>query len=228
MNQQERTFRPERSDSVFISDVLKAAFNARIGLVVVSIVTILLMVVIFILASRPQRVVVIDASSGRTYAALNKSGLAQDIIDRQLTYYSIQACEDYLNFDHMTIQQARQTIFDIAHPKFKESLPQNWLTNDPELRRCIDDRYSSYFDWEIIPRVTMRNDPYYSTFCVFTRIVKVNDVTKEVKKYNVKVDWGRLENNADYSKRPHSLVLLRISVLNQGSNEYNDQINQIK
>lgn len=230
MNKQhEKTFRPERTDSLFISDLLKSFFNARIGLIVISLISILLMIAIVILVTRPQRVVVIDASSGRTFAAINKSGLAQDLIERQLVYYSIKACEDYFNFDHLTIQQARQNIIDIAHPKLKENLPKTWLaSNDPEMKRCVEERYSSFFDWEILPRVTMHNDPYYSTFGSFTRVLKVNDVSKEVKKYNVKIEWGRLENSADYSKRPHSLVLLRISILNENSSEYNDQINQLK
>jgi len=221
-----QTLRPERSDAFFMKEVLQAAFNARIGLVSVSLIALSLMAAIIVLSSRPQRVIVIDGGSGRTYSSVSHTGMNEDLIQRQLCYYSVVFVEDYFNYDYLTIQNARRNIIDLGHPQFVESLGKDYL-NNADVKKCYDEKAQSFFSWEINPKVTMRNDPYYSTFMTFQRVIKTNDVTREMKKYNVKLDWGRLGKNADYTKRPHSLVLLRITILNEGSTELNDQINKL-
>jgi len=208
-------------------DVLQSAFNARIGLVMVTLIVIVLVIAIVIIASRPQRVVVIDSSTGRTFAASSQQGVTSSLIDRQVCYYSARVIEDFFNYSFQTITRARQNVFDLAGADFRKKLGERYVDNE-DVRRCVDDKAQSNFQWEILPRVTMRNDPYYSTFATFQRVVLVGGVTREIKKFNVKVDWGRLNENVEYSRRPHALVLLNITVLNEGSIEHNEQLNRIR
>jgi hypothetical protein len=220
------TNKPQRSDSLFISDTLKAFFNARIGLFFVSLVAIISMLALVYLVMQPQRVVVIDASSGKTYYAVNRSSVTQELVDRQLCYYSAQFCEDFFNNDYLTIENARARVGDLMATALKDSTQKKWAAS-PDLRVCLDKKQTSYFNWELNPRVTMRNDPYYRTWCVFERNIKENDMLRETKKYHIILEWGRTANNTDYRTRPHSLVLLGFSIVKEGSKEYNDQINQL-
>jgi hypothetical protein len=227
MNNNVSTNKPQRSDSLFISDTLKAFFNARIGLFVVSIVSIASIIAIIYLVSQPQRVVVIDASSGKTYYAVNRASVSLELVDRQLCYYSAQFCENFYNNDYMTIESARKRVVDLMATSLRDSIEKKWNAS-PDLRLCLDKKQSSYFAWEINPSVTMRNDPYYTTWCVFERIIKENEMLRETKKYHIILKWGRTANNADYRTRPHSLVLMSFVIVNEGSAEYNDQINKLR
>lgn len=220
------SLRPQRTDAFYMKDVLQAAFNARIGLVMVTIIVIALVIAIVVIASRPQRVVVIDSGTGRTFAASSQQGVTGNLIDRQVCYYSARAVEDFFNYDFQTITRARQSVYDLAGAEFRKKLGDKYVDNE-DVRKCVEDKAQSIFQWEILPRVTMRNDPYYSAFATFQRVVRVNGVTKELKKFNVKIDFGRLNENVEYSKRPHALVLLNITVLNEGSMELNEQLNKV-
>lgn len=226
MNKSMSTNKPQRSDSLFISDTMKAFFNARIGLFAVSIVAIVSIIAVIYLVIQPQRVVVIDASSGKTYYAVNKASVSQELIDRQLCYYSAQFCENYFNNDFLTIESARKRVVDLMSTSFRDSTKKKWDASS-DLRICLDKKQASYFVWEINPSVTMRNDPYYTTWCVFERNIKENEMLRETKKYHIILKWGRTANNTDYRTRPHSLVLMSFSLVNEGSAEYNDQINKL-
>jgi len=193
----------------------------------VTVIVIALVIAIVIIASRPQRVVVIDSSTGRTFTASSQQGVTSSLIDRQVSYYSARVIEDFFNYDFQAITRARQSVFDLAGADFRKKLGEKYVDNE-DVRRCVEDKAQSIFQWEILPRVTMRNDPYYSTFATFQRVVRVGGVTRELKKFNVKADWGRLNENIEYSRRPHALVLLNITVLNEGSMELNEQLHRIK
>jgi len=232
--QQKPNMRPgaARQDEFYMKGVLQNAFSARIGIIMITVVCVLLACVIVMLISKPQHTVVIDSGTGKTYYAPSIRGTNSAVIDRQLVFYSARAAEDYFNYDFRMIQVARQNVYDLAGTEFRRKLDESGKYTDPnndEIRRCIGEKTQSIFQWEAQPRVTLSNDPYYSTFMTFQRrVIDANGLTREYKRYNVKIDWGRLNENVDYSRRPHALVLLNVTILNEGSLELNEQLNRIR
>jgi len=226
--------RPQRQDDFYMKGVLQGAFNARIGLVMVTIICLALTGVIMFLVSqlKDKNTVVIDSSTGRTHFAVALRETNSTIVDRQIVYYSARVAEDFFNFDHRTIVRARQNVYDLAGLDFRQKLDSRGRYVDPnseEIRQCLTDKTQSAFQWEVQPSVTLRTDPFYSTFMTFQRIVRNMDgSTREFKRYNVKIDWGRLNENVDHFRRPHALVLLNVTVLNEGSIELNEQLNRIR
>jgi len=220
---------PERTDSFFMKEALQMAFNARIGIVLMFIVALALVLVIFALVSRPAQTVVIDRSTGQTYAPVGLArGVGQELLDRQLIFYSGQAIENFFNNDYRIMQQSRQSLYEIAGSQFREELGEKYANaENPEIKECVNEQRVSTIRWELHPRITMKADPNYTVFATIQRIVKVGNMTKEIKKINVRVDWGRLNDNVDYMRRPHSLVLMKIQILEEGSIESNEQLNRL-
>jgi len=220
--------RPERSDTYYLKEVLQMAFNARFGMIFLMIIVLALLSFLYVLISRPAYTVVIDRTTGQTFVPVGlQKGVTQELLDRQLVYYSIQAIDNYANFDHNTIQEARKRIFELSSSQFRASLGEYLSPENEDIKKCLDKKAEYYITWEMQPRITQRNDPYYTLFGTFQRVVKWGGLTQEIKKYNVRVDWGRLNENMDYSKRPHSLVLLNVKYLNE-IGEINDQMNRLK
>jgi len=226
--QKKLEMKPERTDTYFLKEVLQMAFNARFGMIILTVVVMALLALLYYLVSRPAYTVVIDRTTGQTYAPVGLAkGVTQDLLDRQLVYYSAQMIEAYANFDHNTIREARRRVYELSNSKFREALGGEGYMDDEEVKQCIANKAEFSLQWEMHPRITQRNDPYYTLFATFQRVVRWDGLTREVKKFNVRVDWGRLNENMDYTKRPHSLVLLGIKYLNE-SNEVNEQINRLK
>jgi len=221
--------KPERSDTYYLKEVLQMAFNARFGMIFLMVIVLVLFCFLYYLISRPAYTVVIDRTTGQTFKPIGlEKGVTQELLDRQLIYYTAQVVDYYANFDHNTIQEARQRIYELSNSQFRGLLGDKYSSLENEdVKKCIDKKAEYYLQWEMQPRITQRNDPYYTLFGTFQRVVKWNGLTQEVKKYNVRVDWGRLNNNMDYTKRPHSLVLLSIKYLNEVG-EINDQMNRVK
>jgi hypothetical protein len=218
----------KRSDGNFITKLLADAFNARIGVLAITLVCLGQMYIIYVLLNVEKKYLVVDINTGQTFqtkAATNKT--SYEIIDRQLIYYSTQVCEDFFNYDYTSIQQARRRFLDIASKELAELLGDKWV-QDSSFQRCIDTKTRSVIEWEYGIDVTERNDPYYSIYAEFTRILKIQNVTTDVRKFRVKLDWGRLRNNTDSQKRPHALILTGISVLKKNSPEYKEQIRKLQ
>ena len=220
---------PLRSDSHYMKDVLNAALNARIGLIVVSIIAFALVICLLKVLSKPQRVVVVDTYTGKTFVSTSHIGISEDVLERQLCYYSAQACEDFFNLDYLSINLSRERFVELAHPELRipvrdTPVISNAWVNDYEAQKAKTDKAQSYFSWEINPKVTMKSDPYYKVFNSFQRIVKVNESIVDVRKFNVIVIFGRLRKNVDYTKRPHSLVITSFKIITGDSPEYKDQL----
>jgi hypothetical protein len=217
---------PQRTDTFFMQNVLNMAFNARIGLILMSCVTILLIFLVFSLVRRPPQVVVIDKTTGQTFAPVAiRTGMVQELIDRQLVYYSTQVCESYFDMDVKTAAQSHRVVYDLGSNQFRAKLGEKWLTPLGNDNDVLMKKTQTLIHWEMTPRVTKRADPYYTVFATIQRVVKEDGLVKEYKKFNVRIEWGRLNQNVDYTKRPHSLVLLDIQILNEGSADLNEQIN---
>jgi len=219
---------PERTDRFYMKQIIQMAFNARIGIILMAGLVLILIIMLFNTLSRPPQIVVIDGTTGRSYAPVAQgTNVTQGLIDRQLVYYTTQVCEDFFNYSGQEISKARQSVYELGSTSFRNNLGEGFL-DGPDVEKCVKDKLESFIRWEMYPKITKRADPYYTVFATIHRVVKTNGLTKEAKTFNVRVEWGRLNDNVDYVKRPHSLVLLDIKILSEGSVELNEQINRVK
>ena len=224
--------KPVRSDDFFMADVLKMALNARVGMILITLIAILLIAVVFFLLSQSAKrtvFVVIDGSTGKTYSPIAQSrDMGQALLDRQLIYYSVEVIEKFLDYNHFSIKSSREEILMLSNSKFAGELGGDKYLEDADVQRVINAQTRSYLVWEIRPRITLRNEPYYTVFATVERTIKQDGLTVEIKKYNIRVDWGHINGNIDYAKRPHALALLGIKILSEGSVELNEQINKLR
>jgi len=219
--------KPERSDTYYLKEVLQMAVSARFGMIFLMVVVLVLLFFLFYMISKPAYTVVIDRTTGQTFVPVGvDKGVTQELLKRQLVFYTVQMVEYYANYDHNTIVDARKKVYEMASSQFRGELGDKFWDDD-DVKKCIDRKAEYYITWEMQPRVTQANDPYYTLFGTFQRVIKYGGLTQELKRYNVRVDWGRLNDNVDYAKRPHALVLLNIKYLNE-LGEINDQMNRLK
>ena len=224
--------KPVRSDDFFMADVLKMALNARVGMILITLIAICLIAVVFFLLSQSAKrtvFVVIDGSTGKTYYPISQSrDMAQALLDRQLIYYSVEMIEKYLDYNYFSIKSSREDILALANSKLATDLGGEKYLDDADVQRVLKAQTRSYLVWEIRPRITLRNEPYYTVFATVERTIKQDGLTVEIKKYNIRVDWGHINGNVDYARRPHALALLNVNILTEGSLELNEQINKLR
>lgn len=218
--------RPIRPDKEYMVGLTKAVFIMRFALIGLILSVMVLGGLAFMAINKPGVVTVVDLSSGKTLTALGKTAVGSEVLEQQLVYYSKQFCESFLCADHVTIRESRKIAAELMHPDLAAKLPKDWLENS-DVKNCIENRTTSYFDWTLKPAVTIKNDPRYSVFCQFTKEVRTEGYQPEKKRYNIRLDWGRLVKNTDPFNRPHSLVLLNFEQL-QDDSKINEQLKMVK
>lgn len=220
--------KPIRADHEFTYSLSKAILNMRLGMLLLTVISLFLGFLLWQTQNRPRMIAVIDSSTGKTYGAVASTNIVMEIINRQLVYYSRDFCESYLSFDHVSIRSARENAKSLMHPTLlAPKLPANYLF-DAAVQDCIKNRATSFFDWKIKPVITSSQDPRYTVFCQFTRTIKRYGFQDQVQSYNIKLDWGRLQHDLDAFNRPHALTLLKFEELENNSTELTNQLNLIK
>jgi hypothetical protein len=218
--------KPIRPDREYVYGLTRAVFIMRFAVISLFIICILLIGITFLSLNKPRLVTVVDIGTGKSISALSSNNISDQVIEQQLVYYSRVFCESYLCQDHVILSDARKTAVGLMHPDLARKLPKDWL-NDNDVKNCIENQETSYFDWALKPAVTMKNDPRYSVFCQFTKETRREGFEPIKKRYNIRLDWGRLIKNTDPFNRPHSLVLLNFEQL-QDESKINEQLQLIK
>jgi hypothetical protein len=215
-NEQISINKPIRPDREYVHGLTRAVFITRFSVVALFIVCLSLAGITYLTINKPRLVTVVDMSSGKTVSSLGTSNISDQVISQQLIYYSRIFCENFLSQDHVTILDDRKNAISLMHPELAKKLPKDWLDNN-DVKDCIEQKLTSYFDWSLKPAVTAKNDPRYSVFCQFSKEVRREGLATVKTRYNIRLDWGRLINNTDPFNRPHSLVLLNFEQLQDES-----------
>lgn len=222
------TNKPIRPDKEYLHGLSSSVFVMRFAVVALFVISILLAGITFVSMNKPELITVVDMSTGKTVTSMTRNSLNEQVIEQQLIYYSRVFCESFLNQDHVTIASARKTAVELMHPDLAKKLPKDWLSStNVDVRTCIEQKSTSYFDWSLKPAVTSKNDPRYSVFCQVTKEVRREGFETIKTRYNIRLDWGRLIKNTDPFNRPHSLVLLNFEQL-QDESKISEQLQLIK
>ena len=99
--------KPQRPDRGYLDGLISGTVNSRIALVSLSAVIVFLSVILFALMNRPRIVTVINGENGSTTTSVSQK-IEEEIIEKQLKYYSKKFCEYYLDLDHVSLIQSRE------------------------------------------------------------------------------------------------------------------------
>lgn len=218
---------PVRPDHDYMYKLTSAILGQRIILAGLLLLSLALAGVVVLALQRPRLITAVDFQTGRTVSAVGREQLTRDILDKQLVYYSRVFCESFFSQNHVTIKSDRMKVLDLIHPELRGRLPDNFADDDA-VANVLRRKATSFYNWQIKPTITERDDPRYSVFCQFTRVVKRPGYRKLEQTFNIKLDWGRLIKNTDPFTRPHNLVLLSFSELEKDSKELINQLNLIR
>lgn len=217
--------RVDRPDKPYVASMLKSMYTAGLvilGLVVVCIGLILLVIVTL---RQPRLVTVIEKNTGKTYATMSQS-LTEDLLERQLIYYTRQFVEDFLTLDYSEIDGARKRAMEIMHPKLRAEIGSGWL-NDDNVKMSRAGQLGTEFDWSIKPTITLRNDPLYNVFVQVKRKITRKGYKPVEEQFDMLLKWGRLQGGVEPFQRPHQLVLLEQQEISKNQSKLNEQLNLI-
>jgi hypothetical protein len=219
---EEKIDRPERSDSHHLAKQTKSLYVSQIALLFLFAICVFLCVALMLSFNRPERIAVIDKSSGKTYGTVTQK-YTQELMDMNLVYYSKEFCEAFYNANHTDIDGARRLAVSNMHPTLirKLKITEDYY-NDSYVKEIKQNLGTCTFDWMNAPTITKRNDPRYTTFCQFRRIVSLNGKLYETK-HNVTIQWIRYKS-IDPMKKPTPLFVLDFSDGDISSKEVQEQI----
>lgn len=198
---------------------------AQFAMLFLFLVSLLLIVALIMSFRRPQRIAVIDSSSGKSYSTVTQT-YTKDLLEMNLIYYSREFCESFYNANHTEIEGARRVAVANMHPTLVSKMKiSNDFYNDSYVKNIKKNLGTCTFDWITVPRITVRNDPRYTVFCQFRRIIKLNGNLYE-SKHNVIIHWIRYKN-IDPMKKPSPVFVLDFADSDINSEEVKEQLELI-
>lgn len=217
--------RPERSDSHHLARQTKSLYISQFALLFMFIVCIVLCISLILSFNRPQKVAVIDISTGKSFGTVTQD-YTSNLLEMNLIYYSKEFCETFYNANHSEIEGARRSAVANMHPTLvnKLNISEDFF-NDSYVREIKTGLGICTFDWITIPHLTVSNDPRYTVFCQFRRIVKMSGKVFETK-HNVIIIWLRYKN-IDPMKKPSPIFVIDFSDNSINSREVNEQLQLI-
>jgi hypothetical protein len=192
-----------RMDLPWFAGILKENQAYKIALVVFCLSNLALAGLLYWQLHKEKEVYAFDSSSGRTYAV---GRLTPRHVDNMVLYATKTFASDFLNYDHLFIEQARLTAFRRLSPalqqKFKDELSAEEPIKDAIAGKC---RYELQFVTE--PALIARSHPNYRTFCKVKRTIRYLDGKVSDSEHNLRITWKMMESMPD---RPDGLFVTNI------------------
>lgn len=213
---------PERADVHHLAEQTKSLYISQIALLLLFIICIMLTIALIMSFKRPQHIAIIDTSSGKSYGTVTQT-YTHNLLEMNLIYYSREFCESFYNASHSEIEGARKLAISTMHPTLvsKMKITPDFY-NDSYVKNIKQNLSTCIFDWITIPRVTVRNDPRYTVFCQFRRVINLGGKTYE-SKHNVIIHWIRYQN-IDPMKKPSPIFVLDFVDSDINSKEVKEQL----
>lgn len=222
------TKKPIRPDSNYLRASVNLINSMKWIVVLLLVAVIALSVSVYMILKRPMMISVIDANTGKTYVSRTYTSLGDDIIKRQLLYYSKEFCEQWWSLDYESIKDNRAYALKLIHSQGEliKKIPENFL-NDGTVNTTIAIKNRSSFEWTKLPEITRVADPYYTVYCEFTRSSGPENKKKNVEKFYIKMFWFRDKEFNPY-ERNHGYYVVDMNKIEYGSTEWKEQINALR
>ncbi len=170
---------------------------------------------------RPKEIFVVDSSTGRTYTT---GRLTNNHIENMLLYATKTFTNDFLNYDHLYIEQGRLAAFKRMSPALQIKFKEN-LSAEGAIKDAISNRTKFELDFVTEPSVIFRSHPEYRTFTKVRRIITFPDGKATSTEFNLRISWTMRESTAD---RPDGLYVTDIELIDPNDKKSLDAIlNQI-
>jgi len=218
MNAAER----HRSDLPWFAGLLKENHVYKMALLVFFISNMVLLGILFWEMRKGQEVYAFDSSSGRTYAT---GKITQKQVDNMVLYATKTFATDFLNYDHLYIEQARLAAFRRLSPALRQKFKEELSSEEP-IKDAISGKthYDLFFDTE--PALITRTHPNYRVFCKVRRVIRFSDGKTSESEHNLRITWKMMESTPD---RPDGLFVTDLERISPNDKEtLNSILNQIK
>lgn len=211
-----------RMDLPWFAGLLKENQAYKMALVVFCLSNLALAGLLYWQLQKEKEVYAFDSSTGRTYQV---GRLTPKHVDNMVLFATRTFATDFLNYDHLYIEQARLSAFRRLSPALRQKFKEELSAEEP-IKDAISgkSRYELAFVTE--PALITRSHPNYRAFCKVKRTIRYADGKVSDSEHNLRITWKMMESTPD---RPDGLYVTNIERISADDREtLNSILNQIK
>lgn len=211
----------------FLSDAIRQIqMNKMIALL--QFFTIAGLMFLLALISGQQKIITIIGSDGETIS-LRSSDVSSDVLRRQILYYSREIIENYFDLDYRTAVANRNKLKEIMSSSLigANFSKDNHIVENKIVSEAVTNKFTSHYEWIIMPWISSLNYPYITVFGQVKRsVVREGGYKPFEDMKNVKLVFQHLKDRPDPFGRPHDLLLISIDEIDIENTEFKNAINR--
>lgn len=211
-----------RSDLPWFAGLLKENQAYKMALLVFLLSNLALCGILFRELRKGKEVYAFDSSTGRTYVT---GRIGQRHVDNMVLYATKTFSTDFLNYDYLTIEQARVSAFRRLSPALRQKFKDELSAEDP-IKEAISGKAHYELSFQTEPALISRAHPNYRVFTKVKRIIRFSDGRTSESEHNLRITWKMMESTSD---RPDGLYVTDLERISPNDKEtLNAILNQIQ
>jgi len=210
----------------FLSDAIKQIqMNKMVALL--QFFTIAGLIFLLVTVSGQQKLITIIGQDGET-VTLRSQNLTSDVLRRQVLFYSRQVIEKYFDLDFRSAIENRNSLRDIMSASLVAANfgRENHIVENRIVKEAVDNRYTSRYEWLMLPWISSMDYPYITVFGQFRRSVSREGFRPFEDLKNVKLVFQHLRDRPDPFGRAHDLLLISIDEIDSENIDFRNAINR--
>jgi hypothetical protein len=212
----------------FLSDAIKQIqMNKMVALL--QFFTIIGLIFLLIVISGQQKIITIINHDGETIT-LRSQNLSSDVLRRQVLYYSREVIENYFDLDYRTAVENRNGLKKIMSASLVDLKfgKENHIVENKTVQEAVTNRYTTRYEWLILPWVSSLDYPYVTVFGQIKRYVIREGYKPFEDLKNVKLVFQHFKDRPDPFGHPHDLQLISVDEIDIENTEFKNAINKRK
>jgi hypothetical protein len=211
-----------RSDLPWFAGLLKENQAYKMALLVFLISNLALCALLFREMKRGKEIYAFDSSTGRTYQT---GKISQRHVDNMVLFATKTFSSDFLNYDYLTIEQARLASFRRLSPPLQQKFKDELSSEEP-IKEAIAGKARYELQFLTEPALIARAHPNYRVFTKVKRIIRFADGRTSESEHNLRITWKMMESTPD---RPDGLYVTDLERISPNDKEtLNAILNQIQ
>jgi hypothetical protein len=210
----------------FLSDAIR---QIQMNKTVAMLEFVIIIGLIFLLysVSGQQKIITIISADGETIS-LRSSDVSTDVLRRQVLYYSREVIENYFDLDYRTAVDNRNKLKDIMSSSLVASKfgKENHIVENKIVSEAVTNKFTSHYEWIIMPWISNLNYPYITIFGQIKRSVVREGYKPFEDLKNVKLVFQHFKDRPDPFGHPHDLLLISIDEIDNENVEFKNAINK--
>ena len=211
-----------RTDLPWFAGLLKENQAYKMALLVFLISNLSLAGILFWQMKKGKEIYAFDSSTGRTYIT---GQIGQRHVDNMVLFATKTFVSDFLNYDGLTIEQARLAAFRRLSPALRQKFKEE-ISAEAPIKDAISGKAHYTLTFEIEPALITRAHPNYRVFCKVKRLIRFESGKISETEHDLRLTWKMMESTPD---RPDGLYLTDLERISPEDKEtLNAILNQIK